>query len=202
MQTWMRKLAVTLIAIVTLGMYTPTTLLEIDAEGSKSGTSSNTDLNQNELTKTEQALEDYQTVINDKIVEEDYLSQLQEQAKMQSLLKFGPRIAEQVEDEFSAVILPQMEAILEDLYAEAGEEVAPYYAISEKPAKDYGERIFNVTDGLTGNDIAKFHVRRDNRPLDGYYFNFHYHLNKDGFKNHHNIGDIYWDKNTPPKWMA
>lgn len=202
MQTWMRKLAVTLIAIVTLGMYTPTTLLEIDAEGSKNGTSSNTDLNQNELTKTEQALENYENVLYEEIVEEDYLSQLQEQAKMQSLLKFGPRIAEQVEDEFSVVILPQMEAILEDLYAEAGEEVAPYYAISEKPAKGYGERIFNVTDGRTGDDIAKFHVRRDNRPLDGYYFNFHYHLNKDEFKSHHNIGDIYWDKNTPPKWMA
>ncbi len=199
MKIWMKKIAVALITIVTLGMYTPTALLEVDADDNKDDFSSKADYNQEALASTEQAIEDYHSVIYEE--ETDYLVQLQEQAKAQSLLKFGPRITDQVGDEFSAVILPQIEAVLEDLYVAAGDE-APYYGITENPAKGYGERIFNVTDLRTGDDLARFHVRRDNRPLDGHYFNFHYHLNKDGFKEHHDLGEIYWDKNTPPKWMA
>lgn len=200
MKLWMKKIAVALIAIMTLGMYTPTALLEVDADNNKSNLSK-TDYNQETFASTEQAIEveDYHSVIQEE--ENDYLTQLQEQAKVQSLLKFGPRITDQVGDEFTTVILPQMEVVLEDLFAEAGEDV-PYYGITENPAQGYGERIFNVTDLRTGDDLARFHVRRDNRPLDGHYFNFHYHLSKDGFKEHHNLGDIYWDKNTPPKWMA
>lgn len=199
MKLWMKKIAVALITIATLGMYTPTALLEIDADDNKNDFSSKADYNQETLTSTEQAIEDYNAAIYEE--ETDYLTQLQEQAKVQSLLKFGPRIADQVGNEFTTVIFPHMEAVIEDLFAEAGEE-APYYGITENPAKGYGERIFNVTDLRTGDDLAKFHVRRDNRPLDGHYFNFHYHLSKDGFKEHHDLGDIYWDKNTPPKWMA
>ncbi len=110
----MRKVFVVLVAIMTLGMYTPTTLLEIEAEDNKNSLSSKADVDQAELSPTEQTLETYETVLVEDS-EPDYLSELQEQAKVQSLLKFGPRIAEQVEDEFSAVILPKMEAVLEQL---------------------------------------------------------------------------------------
>ncbi|WP_310794657.1 YpjP family protein, partial [Bacillus safensis] len=24
----------------------------------------------------------------------------------------------------------------------------------------------------------------------------------DGFQTHHELGNIYWDKNTPPSWMS
>lgn len=201
MKLWMRKVFVVLVAIMTLGMYTPTTLLEIEAEDNKNSLSSKADVDQAELSPTEQTLETYETVLVEDL-EPDYLSELQEQAKVQSLLKFGPRIAEQVEDEFSEVILPKMEAVLEQLASEAGEDAVRYYGITEKPSKGYGERIFHVTDLRTDEDVVRFHVRRDNRPLEGYYFNFHYHLSKDDFKEHHTIGEIYWDKNTPPKWMA
>src|SRR5699024_7191724 len=118
----------------------------------------------------EQTVDDYQIPVYEETP--DYLTIMQEQAKIQSMAKFGPRIAEQVEDEFNTVILPEMEKVLEQLYAEAGEEMAPYYSITENPAEGYGERIFNVMDLRTEEDIAKFHVRRDNRPLDGHYFNF------------------------------
>ena len=202
MEQWLKKIAVALVAILTLGMYTPTVLLEIDAEDNKNDLSSKTDINHEETPATHQVVNEYDQVTAQKTEsEEDYLTQLQEQAKEKSLKKFGPRIAEQVEDEFTTVILPQMEAVLEGLFSEAKEE-APYFGITEEPAKGYGERIFNVTDLRAGEDLARFHVRRDNRPLDGHYFNFHYHLSKDEFKEHHDIGDIYWDKNTPPKWMA
>lgn len=200
MKLWMKKIAVAIIAIATLGMYTPTALLEVDADENKNDLSAKADYNQETLTIAEQAIEDYQATILEE--ETDYLTDLQEQARIQSLLKFGPRIAEQVEDEFTAVILPKMEAVLENLFAEADEEEVPYYGITENPAKGYGERIFNVSDLRNGEELARFHVRRDNRPLDGHYFNFHYHLSNDNFKAHHNLGEIYWDKNTPPKWMA
>lgn len=198
MKLWMKKILVALIAIATLGMYTPTALLEIDAEESKNNLTSKSDINQDEETITEQAMEAYDDRLEQEV---DYLRVLQDQAKEQSLLKFGPRIANQVEDEFNTAILPQMEKVLEDLFASKTDE-ASYFGVTEQPAKGYGERIFNVTDLRSGEDIARFHVRRDNRPLDGHYFNFHYHLSEDGFKKHHTLGEIYWDKNTPPKWMA
>ncbi|MHA6250524.1 YpjP family protein [Oceanobacillus sp. CAU 1775] len=195
MKLWMKKIAVVMVAILTLGTYTPAALLDIHGEDNKNNLSSKSD----SVTVEKQQVSDYQTTLQEEV---DYLASIQAQAKAQSLLKFGPRIAEQVEDEFISIILPQIETVLADLFAEADEDTVPYYGITENPANGYGERIFNVTDLRTEEDLAKFHVRRDNRPLDGYYFNFHYHLSNDGFKEHHHIGDIYWDKNTPPKWMA
>lgn len=202
MKLWMKKALVALVAIATLGIYTPTALLEIDGEDNKDTLSSKAEFDQaTEVRASETTFENYETMLEVE-TEPDYLRELQEQAKIQSLMKFGPRIAEQVEDEFSAVILPKMESVLEELAAEAGDEAVRYYGITEQPAKGYGERIFHVTDYRTEEDIVRFHVRRDNRPLEGYYFNFHYHLQKDDFREHHNLGEIYWNKNTPPKWMA
>ena len=203
MKLWMRKALVTLIAVVTLGMYTPTALLEVEAEESKNNLATKADIDQAEQqtrVETYETYETYEPVLEE--TEPDYIKLLQEQARIQSLAKFGPRITERVGDEFMEVILPKMESVLESLAEEAGEDVARYYEITEKPARGYGERIFHVTDQRTGKDVIWFHVRRDNRPLEGYYFNFHYHVWKDGFQEHHELGEIFWDKNTPPKWMT
>lgn len=199
MKLWMKKIIVALVAIATLGMYTPTALLETEDTGNNH--TPKTDVGQADVKINDQSLEDYETYAQETEAP-DYLKELQHQAKVQSFLKFGPRIKEQVEDEFTAVILPKMETVLEELANDAGEEAVRYLGITEKPSQGYGERIFHVTDFRTDEDVVRFHVRRDNRPLDGHYFNFHYHLSKDGFKEHHTIGEIYWDKNTPPKWMA
>ena len=132
---------------------------------------------------------------------DEHLGLLAAQAKEKALTKFGPRISGSIEQEFTDLILPQIESVLGSILNESGESYT-YYSIAEEPAGGYGERIFNVYDELGKKNIAKFHVRRDNRPLEGYYFNFHYHLSSDSFKEHHQIGDIYWNKNMPPKWMA
>lgn len=195
----MKKLLVALIAIATLGAYTPTTLLE--TEDNASNLSPKTDVRQAEIKEKSQTRAPDETRIEE-TVETDYLRELQNQAKVQSFLKFGPRIKERVEDEFTGVILPEIEDVLENLANEKGEETVRYLEITEQPAKGYGERIFHVTDARKDEDFIRFHVRRENRPFEGYYFNFHYHLYKDDFKEHHNLGEIYWDKNTPPKWMA
>lgn len=202
MKLWMRKIAVVLITIVTLGMYTPPALLTTDAEENEESANTNEDM-AGEPLETEEVDE------IDKVLEppqprnEDYfIRSITEKAKEQTLTKLGPRIANQVEDDFSEMILPKMEEVLETILVEAGEDELAYYGITEQPTAGDGERIFNVHDYHTQKDIAKFHVRRDNRPMEGYWFNFHYHLSDDSFVAHREIGEIYWDKNMPPKWMA
>ncbi|MEN2767011.1 YpjP family protein [Ornithinibacillus xuwenensis] len=191
MKLWMRKLAVALIAILTFGLYTPTYLI---ADEENNEVVSPEEGTQNDLTaeilSTQEAVE---------LVQESEITTFTEMAKQQSLAKFGPKISEKVEDEFTQVILPNIEHALETILEK--QDVA-YISITEQPSSGYGERIFNVYNELLKEDIAKFHVRRDNRPQDGYWFNFHYHLKEDNFEKHHALGEIYWDKNTPPKWMA
>ncbi|WP_373894274.1 YpjP family protein [Virgibacillus natechei] len=202
MKMWMRKIAVVLITIVTLGMYTPPALLTTDAEENNEYTNADEDMASGAL-ETEAVEEIDEALEQPQPLGEDYfIRTMTEQAKEQTITKLGPRIANQVEDEFSTIILPKMEEVLETILAEAGEDLLPYYAIAEQPAAGDGERIFNVHDYHTQKDIAKFHVRRDNRPMEGYWFNFHYHLSDDSFVAHREIGEIYWDKNMPPKWMA
>ena len=77
-----------------------------------------------------------------------------------------------------------------------------YIKITEQPSGNYSEKIFNLSDGASGKELIRFHVRTEKRPLEGYYYNFHYHTYEDRFVAHHNVGDIYWSKNTPPKWLS
>ncbi|WP_156290032.1 YpjP family protein [Oceanobacillus salinisoli] len=203
MKLWMRKIAVVLITIATMGMYTPTALLEVNADEAEDSLSKS-DLNEN-TSNPEMSIHQEVNMdlpLDDTVDYKEYvIKEITEKAKEQTMMKFGPRIVGQVEDEFTETILPAMETVIESIIENAGDEYTSY-GITEKPTKGYGERIFHVYDNNNGQDVARFHVRRDNRPLEGYYFNFHYHLSKDGFKEHHEIGEIYWDKNTPPKWMA
>lgn len=201
MKQWIRKIAVTMVAIVTLGTYIPVTHVDTDAEENKESVSPDS----NAVSAADsQALEKVETEPERKHIDqtENYITDLTEKAKAQTIAKLGPRIATQVEDDFMTGILPKMEETLNVILAGAEEDMLPYFSITEQPSDGFGERIFNVYNNRTRKDIAKFHVRRDNRPLEGYWFNFHYHLSSDGFENHHEIGEIYWDKNIPPKWMA
>lgn len=197
MKLWIRKLSVIIVTFMTLGMYIPPTYLdEAKAEEKNESAEPNADeqLVQVEVNDED---DDADTTLN----EADFISILTEQAKEQTITKLGPKIAEQVEADFTATILPAMDEVLNQILEEAS-EASPYLAITESPAEGYGEKIFNLYDYQTNKDIAKFHVRRDNRPLEGYWFNFHYHVSSDNFEAHHEIGEIYWDKNIPPKWMS
>lgn len=207
MKQWFRKIAAILITIITLGLYIPpgflTSHLDQDKENlasksnadeasfnSASGTLTESDERSDEKQKTELATQDVFTQV------------ITEKARQQTLTKFGDKIASQVEDEFMTTILPHMEVVLEMILAEAGEEESIYFGITENPTSGYGEKIFNIYDYRTKKDVARFDVRRDNRPLEGHFFNFHYHLSKDNFEKHYELGEIFWDKNMPPKWMA
>ncbi|GIO26623.1 YpjP family protein [Ornithinibacillus bavariensis] len=189
MNRWMRKIAVALIAVLTFGLYTPTYL--IADENNNKEVISPEDSNRGNVAVL--------PIRQEAQEETDIIRTLTEKAKQQSLKKFGPKISEKVEDEFMEVILPNIELALKSIVKE---DEAAYISITEQPSNGYGERIFNLHNEQTNQDIAKFHVRRDNRPQEGYWFNFHYHVMEDNFEQHHALGEIYYDKNTPPKWMA
>lgn len=205
MKQWAKKVFVTLVAVMTLGMYIPPVMIT-DAEEKKENITpsankfddavavSNEDLSAN---NTSVVLE-----VNEEIHDDYFINGLAERAKEQTMKKLGPKIANQVDDEITTFILPHIEEVIHSLFNNIDEDEVFYYGITERPSDGYGEKIFNIYDYRTNQEIALFHVRRDNRPLDGYWFNFHYHLHTDNFEKHYQIGDIYWDKNIPPKWMS
>ncbi|WP_077329610.1 YpjP family protein [Virgibacillus siamensis] len=196
MKVWLRKLSVILIAIMTLGIYVPTAHLNTEADGANEAVSTPSEADSDDTIAVD--------VSEPSEVDEatSLMHRITGKAKEQTFMKLGTRISDQIDAEFEEDILPKIEASLSMILAEAGNDNLPYYGITEYPSSGFGEKIFNVYDNRTGKDIARFHVRRDNRPLEGYWFNFHYHLHNDGFETHHEIGEIYWDKNIPPKWMS
>lgn len=206
MKLWLRKIAVSLVAIVTLGLYVPPLHLGADSENEKNTFTSKASDPERQASLVAVKEEDEQSSLHfstakNKFDKNKHIDSLTDLAKEQAVNKLGPKIASQVEDEFTSIILPTMESVLKSVLEEADDEVA-YYAITQQPASGLSERIFHVYDARNEKDVARFHVRRDNRPMEGYWFNFHYHLSNDNFEKHHEIGEIFWDKNMPPKWMA
>lgn len=205
MKRWMKKIAVAFVAVITLGLYVPPGYMDAEAEEEKE---SIRDAGFVDESATSEAVipkdDEYSSYGSDTSADDsdDHKKVLMEQAMNQTIEKLGPRILEKVEDELTDIIWPEMEGVLENVLNAAGKEVLPFYAITEQPAKGVGERIFHVYDFHHKKDVARFDVRRDNRPQEGYWFNFHYHLSSDNFAEHHEIGEIYWNKNVPPEWMS
>lgn len=199
MKKWLQKTLIVAVAFLTLGAISPnhqfwTSLQDKEQEKQAEQPPKNTD---------------YSIGLADRFVYE----QLEEpaasaeesliaSAKELSYMKFGAKIGPVIADEFDEIIFPKIEEAIQMTYESAGDLHKHRLAITEKPAGDYAEKIFNVYDLENGQDVIRFHVRTEKRPLDGYFYNFHYHIADDGFVAHHSIGDIYWSKNTPPKWLS
>lgn len=122
-------------------------------------------------------------------------------ARNLAFTKFGSKIGPVIEDEFDDVIFPQIEQVIRE---KIGEHVQMNrkLAISERPSGGTSEKIFNIKDVDADKNLLLFHVRTEKRPQDGYFFNFHYHLAEDDYQAHHTLGDVFWSKNTPPKWLS
>lgn len=190
-----------MVTILTLGLYVPPIYVDADLDDSDKGEVSpgNNDLSDVSQQQVDVELEG-DSVVTDS--NELYLEALTDQAKYQLMEKLGEKIASGIDYELEEVVLPNMELVLDQLYNQIGEQQSQYLVIAEDPASGYGERIFNLYDVDQKSDVATFHVKRVKRPQEGYYFQFHYHLAKDNFEEHYTIADIYWGKNTPPKWMS
>ncbi|MDQ0228849.1 YpjP family protein [Metabacillus malikii] len=197
MNKWLRKSLVILFSIATFGLVTPPASLAIADKPSEDSTEKADLTNKpfEEVTTTFSAEPEESYQIKDQI-----LSNIITEAEQKAYLKFGEKIGGRIEDEFKDVIFPKIEEIITYYLNEESDELFEQLEVS-KPTGGTGEKIFHIYNTKTGQDVLRFHVRRENKPLEGYWFNFHYHSYHDSFQSHKDLGSIYWDKNTPPNWM-
>ncbi|MGE7693919.1 YpjP family protein [Lysinibacillus sp. NPDC094177] len=199
MKKWVQKSIVIMVAFLTFGLITPTHEIweafdQNPSNRASIGPSTGTS------TAEETALPIEQTVIQEDPI--DYSALLVDAAKEQSYKKFGTKIGPKISNEFDSIIFPKMEEAIAMTVEGLDDTSLSSLTISEKPSGNYGEKIFNISSNATGMDLIRFHVRTEKRPQEGYYYNFHYHSAEDDFMAHNNLGDIYWEKNTPPKWLS
>ncbi len=199
MNKWLRKSLVILFSIATFGLVTPPASLaavqDKPAEDSVSNENASKG-NTNKLAESTIDVEDER-----ELTHEEFLSTILLEAEQKSFVKFGGKIGHVIEDDFKQVIFPKMEEVITYYLNDEDDALFQHIEIS-KPSGGTGEKIFHIYNSQTGEDLLRFHVRRENRPLEGYWFNFHYHTYHDSFQSHKDLGSIYWDKNTPPNWMS
>ena len=218
MPKWLRKILVSVITVITLGTVVPS-LNSVPRENPKVPNhdvqSQNKPIGTNESHR-EAVLEsnesrkkrkdNWSTRLSETKDPDKLISLLSEfaaeQATKQGVKKFGQTIEKRIGDTYYNTIVPKFGEAVASFGKDADYETLMNLAVSDNPAPGNGERILHFYDERTGKELIKFHVRRDHPPLDGYWFNFHYHTAKDNFQSHHEIGKIYWDKNMPPRWMA
>ena len=196
MKRWMYKTLAITVAFLTFGIITPnheiwTSLEQLDDQ-------------KNAVIyepSTNDVANSYQL---DELIDqpENHLASILSNAKEQSYIKFGSKISPVIGEEFNTMIYPKMVEAIEMTVAQLDDDTIQHLAITESPSGDYSEKIFNIYNVDNRKDIIRFHVRTENRPLEGHYYNFHYHLEQDNFVTHYNLGEIYWSKNTPPKWLS
>ncbi|MDQ0272021.1 YpjP family protein [Cytobacillus purgationiresistens] len=197
MPKWLRKSLVVMVTILTFGMVTPSQDLLFENTNSdkspKKAIFSDGDHHHSEFeTEEDQPF----------ITKEAFISQMVKTAEQQSFDKFGVKIKPMIENEFNEIILPNIEKAIGEVAYQFPEESLVNLKISETATGGMSEKIFHIADEGKNEDVIRFHVRRDHPPQQGYWFNFHYHTYHDQFQTHHDLGAIYWDKNTPPKWMS
>lgn len=210
MPKWLKKSLVVMISVLSFGLISPPQTLLIDKISSDKTLERETfdreifETAVVEPTLTEQLKED-----SSEELEKDQPSNLHgmvqslmKGAEEQSFMKFGQKITPKIETEFRGVILPNIEKAIANVAEQYPDEALIHLAITEVPGKGRSEKIFNIMDQTTGTDVIRFHVRLDHPPQQGHWFNFHYHTHHDQFQAHHDLGSIYWAKNTPPKWMS
>lgn len=197
MNKWLRKSLFVIVSIFTFGLVTPTQLLNsVNAEVPSDRDAFEAPSQTGNFTRDAAYLED------SKFDREQFVETLVKKAELQSYQKFGTKIKPVIENEFRDIILPNIQHAIEETAAQFPEDDLQNLTITEIPGSGNSEKIFNIKNSTTGEDILRFHVRKDHPPQAGYWFNFHYHTCHDDFQTHHELGAIYWDKNTPPKWMS
>ncbi len=196
MNKWLRKSLFALISVLTFGLVTPTQLIN------PANAETMSDRDAIEATAAKSSIATRRVFEESEFDRESFMEELINQAKLQSYQKFGSKIKPVIENEFREIILPNIQIALTETASQFPEDVLKNLSITEQPGAGLSEKIFNIKNSVSGKDILRFHVRRDNPPKEGFWFNFHYHSSCDGFQSHQDLGSIYWDKNTPPKWMS
>lgn len=190
MKKWVQKTIAIMVAFLTFGVITPNHEIWAAFDAQTLNKPVVYERSSNDI------VESYQ--LDELIQEEQTNTSLVDEAKQQSYIKFGSKVGPVIENEFETIIFPKMAEAIEMIEQQNGSNLA----ITQMPSGDYKEKIFNIYDVNTNKDVMRFHVRIENRPFEGHYYNFHYHLASDRFQKHYNIGEIFWSKNTPPKWLS
>ncbi len=222
MSPWLRKATSILITVLTLGVVTPPYILHNETsqeslsrvESEQAVQYSSLDYLESESSSIESEIYPpvswdettwqtlSETIFDRNLLEEQFTAYMTYQAKVQAQKKFGPVIGARVGDEYDQVILPKFEQVLTHFSRDADETLLRHVEVTSNPAPGLGEKIYHLYDVRNGEDVVRFHVRREKPPQDGYWFSFHYHKREDQFQHHHELGKIYWDKNTPPRWVS
>lgn len=197
MNKWWQKSLMIAVAVLTLGAIPPSHMLWESLLDDKAHNDS-----QPTQEKDKQVLYDWIDPGEFYFADPSILHTVHKSAEEQAYLKFGSRIGPIIGEEFQSVILPNMQQAIDMHLAKMGSAELKKLAISEKPSGDHAEKIFHIYDMETNKDAIRFHVRTEKKPQQGYFFNFHYHVADDNFQQHITLGDIYWSKNTPPKWLS
>ena len=195
MPKWLRKSLVILVTIVTFGMVTPQALSNDPNDGNKQE-------KRNIIEALPPEAEESSFEMEALSERGAFIQEMVKQAENQAYLKFGAKIKPVIEDEFRDLILPNIEKAIAEIALQFPEEDLSRLTVTEMPGGGESEKIFHIMNRQTKQDIIRFHVRRDHPPQEAFTFNFHYHTAHDQFQFHHELGRIYWDKNTPPKWMS
>jgi len=200
MKKYLQNIFIAIVAVLTLGVISPNHEIWTNLQPKD-------DTREANLPTTSK--HDLQLGLEDSIFERDSYEPtlsiedaLLNPAKELAYMKFGSRIGPVIQNEFDSTIFPKIEEVIQDAVASTGGLENRMLSITEYPSGDYAEKMFHVSNIEDNKDLIRFHVRTEKRPLDGYFYNFHYHTAEDGFTVHHSLGDIYWSKNTPPKWLS
>jgi hypothetical protein len=192
-----RKFLVTLIAIFTFGLIIPD--LGIDQKPDEVNPST-IGVEENKATALEEVLNLYPETVTKPEIVERFIANTYVKANELAKTKFGTVIDQKIGASFENEILPKIVETVKKASVNLDVDTIQHLTFTSNPPGGLSERIFNIYDERTGQAILKFHVRRENPPKQGHFFSFHYHTKADSFENHYEIGKIFWDKNTPPKW--
>ncbi|MCG3088823.1 YpjP family protein [Sporosarcina cyprini] len=199
MRQYLQKLMMAAVAILTLGVISPSHEIWTNLNPKDDARESDHPSVSQEF---DFGLEDSYFQSEPGLEESTDIAALYTSAKDLSYMKFGSKIGPVIQDEFDGVIFPKIEEVIQSTLESKGDLHKRRLAITETPSGNYAEKIFHVFDKDEEKDLIRFHVRTEKRPQDGFFYNFHYHTAEDDFIAHHSIGDIFWSKNTPPKWLS
>jgi hypothetical protein len=191
MKKWFKKSIIITVALLTFGLISPDHLIWeqlLDPKNPEKSLFSDTESLRHEQVSL--------------LEEQDFKDSISITAREQAYIKFGERIGPVIRNEFDDVIFPRIQEVINTTVSNTEPEKVVNLAITEQPSGEYHEKIFHIYNNDTRKDLIRFHVRTDKKPQEGYYFNFHYHLAKDNYAKHYALGEIYWSKNTPPKWLS
>ncbi|WAA11071.1 YpjP family protein [Fervidibacillus albus] len=200
MKRWLYKSAVAIITFFTFGLVSPYQVMHaihppVGQDTKENLLDEKAVDSDDEYTPVVEEEEESPLSYRERFLAETFL--IGEQKAME---KFGPKIAPVIENEFQQVILPKIEETIREISDQFSDDQLADLTVSEVPGGGVSEKIFHIYHKETGRDIIRFHVRRELKPLEGYWFEFHYHTYHDSFQTHYELGRIFWDKNTPPNW--